>query len=257
MKIITIPYSCDNYAYLLICEQSGEAAVVDPGESYPVMREALGRGVALRRVFCTHHHADHVSGLVELLEEFPGLEVYGHVGDRGRIPGLTHGLDHGATVSVGSHRGRILATPGHTRGSICYRFEGAVFTGDTLFGCGCGRLFEGSAQDMFVSLNETLKGLPADTELYFGHEYTEQNLKFANFVEPGNVKLQERILDTAELRGQNKATTPSTVSLELATNPFLRCSREEIFRNLRERDPDLTAEPLQVFTALRTLKDNF
>lgn len=256
MEIITIPYSFDNYAYLIICKTSGEAAVVDPGEFYPVWQQIQTRGVNLRHVLCTHHHADHIGGLEELLEESPGLKVYAHEEDQKRISSITNTLQHGDTVNVGELSAQVFYTPGHTRGSICYSFEGTLFTGDTLFGGGCGRLFEGSAQQMHQSL-AFLNSMASDTKMYFGHEYTVANLNFAHFVEPDNKAVQQRLEEAASLVAQSRPTTPSTLALEFATNPFLRSDQESMIHGLQDKlSGDLT-DSLAVFTALRKLKDNF
>ena len=141
MKVMTIECSFDNYAYLLICEQTGVAAVIDPSEFYPVYQVATRLGVEVRYILCTHHHHDHIGGIAELLDEYGKLPVFGFKGDRERIQGLTHTVEDEDEVLVGNLVGKVLHTPGHTAGSICYHFENSVFTGDTLFGCGCGRLY--------------------------------------------------------------------------------------------------------------------
>lgn len=257
MKVVTIPYSFDNYAYLIICEESQEAAVIDPGESYPVVLEVEKLGVKLQHVFCTHHHADHISGLPELLEEFSDLRVYCHVTDKNRISGVNSLVNHGDEISVGKYVGKVLYTPGHTKGSICFHFDEAVFVGDTLFGSGCGRLFEGSPEEMFESLNTVLGTIPADTKIYFGHEYTVSNLKFAHFIEPDNLDIQQREKDASSRLEQNRGTSPSTLTLELATNPFLRCASDSVVQSTREKHGVVSTDPVSVFTALRKLKDNF
>ena len=257
MKIVTLPCSFDNYGYLVICAETGEAAVVDPAEYYPISREIESRGVQLRSVYCTHHHADHIGGLEDLLGEFPGLKVYGHTSDKRRIAGLNSLLEDGDTVRVGSIEGRVLHTPGHTAGSVCYTFADNVFTGDTLFGAGCGRLFEGSPAQMYEALNKKIRVMAPGTKLYFGHEYTAQNLKFAQFVDPDNATIRQRVQDVALLRDQGHFTTPSTVAEECATNPFLRCEEQGIIKTVAEKFAGESLDPLSVFTTLRRLKDSF
>lgn len=257
MKVVTIPCAFDNYAYLLICEETGEAGVIDPAEFYPVFREVEEQGVHLQSVFCTHHHADHIGGIEDLLDEFPTMAVYGHELDRKRIPGLNGCLNHGEMVRVGNTTGETIHTPGHTTGSVCYFFNNVLFTGDTLFGAGCGRLFEGSPRQMFEALNVVSTKFPPETEVYFGHEYTQQNLKFARFVDPDNQAVMNRQTLAVQQIESGKFTTPSTLRLEAETNPFMRCSEQGLIRTVVEKNGDKKPDSLSVFTALRRLKDSF
>ncbi len=246
MKVIVVPCSFDNYAYILLCEKSGKAAVVDPAEAYPVMMEVEKAGGELAAILCTHHHTDHVGDIETLLAEMARLPVYCHYSDKHRILGANRLLSEGECFSVGDLQVEVLHTPGHTRGSIVYLIDGALFTGDTLFGAGCGKLFEGTVEDMYASLNR-LKKLPDETNIYFGHEYTWQNLKFAKSVEPGNNAISKRLQEMENMSGVGM-TTPSTLWLEKATNPFLRCEHLVI--------PQCRSS-FEVFTHLRRLKDTF
>jgi hydroxyacylglutathione hydrolase len=257
MKVITIPCSFDNYAYLIICEETGEAAVVDPSEFYPVYLELEKQKARLAAVYCTHHHADHVGGLEELVEEFDGLTVCGSEKDAGRIPGMNCVLTERSRISIGKIAGRMLSTPGHTKGSVCYLFNDSLFTGDTLFGGGCGRIFEGTPEGMYNSLNIKLKKLPGETKVYFGHEYTFQNLTFAEFVEPDNMAIKERLEEVGRKQGISPVTSPSTLQLESATNPFLRCKEEGVSKTVSDKCGVDRLDVLSVFSALREMKDNF
>lgn len=256
MKVIALPCSFDNYAYLIICEETSTAAVVDPAEYYPVYCALEEHGVRLVKVLCTHHHADHIGGLEDLATEINGLEIYGHYKDRKRITRLTTAANDGDRVVFGNLSGEMLHTPGHTSGSSCYLFGDQLFTGDTLFGAGCGRLFEGSPAQMFASLNR-LRDLPPETTVWFGHEYTAHNLKFAQFVDPGNEAVVKRMSAVSTRRDHGAPTTPSTLRLECATNPFLRCEKEGIRNSVAAKFFGEPLDPLSVFTALRKLKDSY
>lgn len=257
MKIVVLPCSFDNYGYLIVCEKTGEAAIVDPGEYFPISNEIERTGVNLKSIFCTHHHADHIGGLEDLLGEFPELSVYGHESDARRIPGMNHSLTDGSKVRVGNIDGQVIYTPGHTTGSICYLFEDALFTGDTLFGAGCGRLFEGSPKQMYDALTLRVKPLPPQTKVYFGHEYTIQNLKFACFIEPDNKAVSKRLELVTVQRDEGDLTTPSTLKIECETNPFLRCEAKGVLGSVAEKGLGEALDPLSAFTALRRLKDSF
>ena len=170
MKIVPVPCLEDNYAYLVIDESTGEAGVVDPSEADPVLAALQREGVELRAILKTHHHWDHVGGNKALLRKFPALSVYGHASDRGRIEGQTVFLNAGDDFSLATLLVGVLHNPGHTTGAVSYVIADCVFTGDTLFAGGCGRLFEGSPADMYTSLVKTIGALPAETKVYFGHE---------------------------------------------------------------------------------------
>lgn len=255
MKVIQIPLLRDNYGYLIVCEKTNEAAVVDPSEADPVIRQVEKERVILKAILNTHHHRDHTGGNVGLLEHWP-LEVYGHAVDKERIPGLTHPLDDEDEVCVGQLRGRVLFIPGHTKGHIAYVFDNKLFCGDTLFVAGCGRLFEGTAEQMVGSLTK-LKELSSDTLVYCGHEYTEKNLQFAATVEPGNRRVTEKLERVRFLRTKGISTVPSTMQEERETNPFLRWDSKEIQDSLRKESPSLALDPVSVFARVRQLKDQF
>lgn len=257
MKIDTIPCHFDNFSYLLTCEKTGEAAIVDPAEYYPVTTVIQKLGCKLKTIYCTHHHADHIGGLEELCEELPGLEVAGFASDASRIPKLNRLLADGDSVSFGEVEGRVKHTPGHTSGGVCYLFGDRLFTGDTLFGAGCGRLFEGSPEEMYNSLHGLVDELADDVQVYFGHEYTVSNLKFAQYIEADNEAVEHRMQEAKELLESGGATTPSTLGLERETNPFLRSRIESVRQSVAEKLLLKQNDPISVFAALRRLKDSF
>jgi hydroxyacylglutathione hydrolase len=255
MRVVPVPCLQDNYAYLVIAS-SGQAAVVDASEAEPV-RDALRReGVELASIWSTHHHFDHVGGNEELAKGAP-IEVVGHVSDRGRIPGQTREVKTGDVVSVGDVRARCVHIPGHTLGAVAYYVEAGgervVFTGDTLFCAGCGRLFEGTPVQMRASLHALLE-LPGDTRVLCGHEYTESNLRFAAHVEPGNAEIVRARERAASLRGRKEPAIGTTLAEERATNPFLRDGSAEI-RDTLKIAPG--ADDVAAFAAIRAAKDVF
>ena len=253
VRIVPVPCLSDNYAYLVICEATGRAAVVDPGEAAPVVAAVAAAGVELVAIWCTHHHADHVGGVPALVAAQPELTVIGSDRDRARIAGLTHGLAAGDEIALGELTARVIENPGHTTGAISFVVSDAVFTGDTLFGGGCGRLFEGTPAQMQASLAR-LAALAPTTRVYFGHEYTASNLRFAAAVEPGNPEVAARA--AAIVAGV--ATTPSTVALERATNPFVRVAEPAVIAAAVARDAAIDgADPSAVFAVIRRWKDEF
>jgi hydroxyacylglutathione hydrolase len=255
MRVVPIPQLMDNYAYLVIEEGSRKAGIVDCAEAEPVLRAVAREEVTLVAILPTHHHYDHVGGNEDLLEAVPGLTVYGV---DARIPGLTDRVEDGSPVQVGGLSARVLFIPAHTTGHIAYYFERekAVFTGDTLFAGGCGRLFEGDAAMMIRSLSK-LMALPDDTRVYFGHEYTEKNLRFALSLEPKNEPLRKKYDWVIEQGKRNQPTTPTTIGSEKETNPFFRWQSSELRATLRKSYPDVPMEDVAVFAKTRSLKDSF
>ncbi len=257
MEIITIPCLKDNFAYLLICKKSLEAAVVDPSEAFPVQKIVKQNGVKLKTILNTHHHWDHVGGNKDLVAANPDLLVFGHESDRGRIPGQNKFLKKGDIISFGEVKGSFIHNPGHTSGAISYIFSKTVFTGDTLFAAGCGRIFEGTPAQMFNSINFLIGQLSDDTEIYFGHEYTENNLIFAKSLEPLNLEIQKKINKVKYLRSKGKYTTPTTLKEEKKTNPFLRCDSSEIRKTITLKNSKNSLSKIQAFETIRELKDCF
>jgi len=246
----------DNYAYLVIAD-SGAAAVVDPSEAKPVLDAAEREGADLKAVWNTHHHWDHVGGNRDLLLARPELRVFGYAEDSQRIPGITNPVADGASFDFAGAEVRIIFIPAHTSGHVAYYLEGesAVFTGDTLFAGGCGRLFEGDARTMMGSLARLTK-LPRETRVFCGHEYTEKNLRFALTLEPENSKLKEKYQKVKALNDRGEPTVPTTISDELETNPFLRSESPELRRSIQARFSGAN-DPVEIFARTRELKDSF
>ncbi|MBM4375951.1 MAG: hydroxyacylglutathione hydrolase [Deltaproteobacteria bacterium] len=248
-RVLVVPCLADNYAYLVVGDR-GRAVVVDPSEAAPVERALETAGLELAAVLCTHHHWDHVGGLAELRARRGVLEVYAHAIDAARIDGAVHELGDDEPLCVAGLDFAALHVPGHTLGAVAWFGAGAVFTGDTLFLAGCGRLFEGPAAMMRASL-ERLAALDGDTRVYCGHEYTVANLRFAATVEPENHAVAARLERALAARASGRATVPATLAEERATNPFLRCDEPEIRRRFAGATLD------EVFAEVRAAKDRF
>ena len=242
-----MPCLQDNFAYLVI-DHAGHCAVVDAGEAAPVEAALVREHAQLAAIWATHHHPDHVGGIGALLATRTGIEVVIGAKDAPRTPGVTRALEDGDEVALGTLRARCIHNPGHTLGAISYAVEDCVFTGDTLFGGGCGRVFEGDAAMMHASLMR-LAALPPATRVYFGHEYTASNLRFAAAVEPGNPQVGDRA------RALASPSTPSTIADERATNPFLRSAEPGVIAAAEARGA--AGDPVSVFAAVRAWKDSF
>jgi hydroxyacylglutathione hydrolase len=235
LEIVAVPAFTDNYIWLVRDEASGETAVVDPGDAAPALAEAQRRGWAITQVWNTHHHWDHSGGNVAM-KEATGCSVSGPAAET--IPARDIPLSEGSELRIGEHRGRVIEIPGHTLGHLALVFDDdrIAFVGDTLFAMGCGRLFEGTAEQMHNSL-QRLAQLPADTQLYCGHEYTLANARFAAHAEPTNAAIAERLEATKSLRDAGKITLPTSVAQERETNPFVRATHWQEFARLRaEKD---------------------
>lgn len=259
MEIVPIPLLSDNYGYLLIDPTTKRAAIVDCSEAGPVLAEVERRGLTLEAVLSTHHHFDHVGGNDEVARTIPGIRVLGSEADRARVPAITEGLADGEEFEVIGVRGRAILIPAHTSGHLAYFFptEGpSVFSGDTLFAAGCGRLFEGSPAQMMESLGK-LSALPDSTRVWCGHEYTEKNLAFAHELEPTNADIAAKWDRVRNERRQGRPTVPSTIGEEKRTNPFLRSESAELRRSVQAKFPGLPTDSVSVFAKTRELKDNF
>ncbi|MEM9899516.1 MAG: hydroxyacylglutathione hydrolase [Pseudomonadota bacterium] len=253
LEIVTVACLSDNYAFLAHDAATGTTAVVDVPEAKPILEALAARGWTASKVFLTHHHADHVQGLQEVLAQHPAT-VTGATADAHRLPPLDTAVQEGDTVSIGHHRGQVIDVSGHTVGHIAFHFpESAVlFTGDSLMALGCGRVFEGTKPQMWASLQK-LSALPPETMVCSGHEYTAANAQFAVTVDPDNQSLRSRVEDITKARTLGHYTVPSTLALELETNPFLRPEDPSIQAHLGMTG----ASASDVFTEIRTRKDNF
>lgn len=256
MHVLPIPCLFDNFSYLVYSDSSADALVVDPGEAYPVLVEVEKRGLNLVAILCTHHHKDHVGGVEVLLDQLPNLEVFAHYTEDKRIPCVTRLVADQDNIRAAGFSINILHTPGHTGGCVCYSFEETLFTGDTVFGAGVGRVFEGTPEQLYESIYRKVRPLPDETRIYHGHQYTLQNLGFAQQVEPDNEAVQHRIKRVkADPYDQN---VPSTIGIEKRTNPFFRCHKSSVSSYIRQVvDTPQTLTPEKVFTVLRTLRNSF
>ncbi|WP_170783777.1 hydroxyacylglutathione hydrolase [Ruegeria lacuscaerulensis] len=253
LEIVTIPCLSDNYAFLAHDAASGNTALIDAPEAGPILAELDRRGWTLSHVLLTHHHYDHVDGLPAILEKHTA-KVIGAAADAHRLPPLDQQVSDGDTFELGGEQVQVLDVPGHTVGHIAFYMpqSAAVFTADSLMALGCGRLFEGTAPQMWASLSK-LAALPDDTVVCSGHEYTQSNAKFALTVDPDNAALQDRAADIDRARAANEPTVPSTLALEKATNPFLRATDPAIQAHLGMAG----ADPAAVFAEIRARKDRF
>jgi len=253
MQVHAVPAFQDNYLWVVAVGR--HAAAVDPGDAAPIEAFLASHGLELAAILATHHHADHVGGVGALVQRWK-CPVFGPAHDG--VEGLDRKLAEGDRITVpklGVELG-VLDVPGHTAGHIAYVGDGLVFCGDTLFGCGCGRLFEGTPAQMSESLGK-LARLAPETRVYCAHEYTMSNIRFAEAVEPGNARLSARKVRDAARRSRGEATIPSTIGEEIATNPFLRCTEPEVVASAERHAQRALAGPVEVFAEIRDWKNKF
>ncbi|MBG0811060.1 hydroxyacylglutathione hydrolase [Methylosinus sp. H3A] len=256
MSVEVVQFNClaDNFGLLLRDEATGAVASIDAPDARAIAAELSRRGWRLTDILVTHHHADHIQGVAGLKDLYPQARVVGPRKDRGRIPGLDLEVGEGDLVTVGSAAARVIEAPGHTIGHILYHFEedAILFVGDVLFSLGCGRVFETPMDVMYASL-EKIAELPPETRVYCGHEYTQANARFAHTVDPRNRLLADRAREVDALRAEGKPTLPTTIALELATNPFLRAENPQLQEALGMEN----ADPVRVFAEMRERKNAF
>ncbi|MBU2583307.1 MAG: hydroxyacylglutathione hydrolase [Alphaproteobacteria bacterium] len=252
LEIHQFPARSDNYGVLVHDTETGMTASIDAPEASAIKAALAAKGWQLTHIFTTHHHHDHTEGN-DVLKAETNCEIIGPRGEAAKIPGIGRQVGEGDSFRFGNFEVKVLETPGHTLGHISYFLPDAkvAFVGDTMFAMGCGRVFEGTHQMMWNSLNK-LRQLPPDTTVYAGHEYTQSNARFALTIEPGNADLQARAAEVDDLRANGQPTLPTTIARELATNPFLRACEPDLKQALGMAG----AEDWQVFGEIRTRKDN-
>ncbi|MDO6728564.1 hydroxyacylglutathione hydrolase [Marinovum sp. 2_MG-2023] len=253
LELVTIPCLSDNYTYLMHDAQSGETAVFDVPEAGPILSALETRGWTLSHIFLTHHHWDHVDGTADLLRAAPA-RVIGAKADAHRLPPLDQQVVEGDSIAFGGEEVTVLDVPGHTIGHVAYHLpkSGFLVTMDSLMALGCGRLFEGTP-DMMMASMQKMAALPPDTVICSGHEYAETNFRFAMTIEPGNNDLISRGEEIAAARAAGRATVPTTLAQELATNPFLRAHVAAVKTAVALADGD----PVSVFAEVRKRRDSF
>lgn len=255
LQVIPIPALKDNYIWTIVHPNTQQCVIVDPGEAAPVLETINRLNLVLKAILITHHHWDHTAGIETIHKEFPCMVIAPALEN---VPCCQRKVQQDDVITI-PEMGltlKVLDIPGHTRGHVAYYGHGMAFTGDTLFTAGCGKIFEGTPQQMWDSLHK-LMALPDDTLIYCGHEYTQSNLQFATTVEPNNVDIIHRIETTAALRAKQKPTVPAPLSLEKRTNPFLRTEINNVQQAIKAHFDSNLDSPIALFAALRAWKNTF
>ncbi len=250
-----IPAFKDNYIWAVVNTNTREVLIVDPGEAEAVLDYCQQQQLTIKAILITHHHGDHTAGVKALIKQHPA-PVFGYRGSS--FPLITHHVQEGDRIELDQHFPvyEVLEIPGHTLDHVAYYAENSLFCGDTLFAAGCGRLFEGSAAQMFASLQK-IAHLPEETDIYCAHEYTLNNLRFAHLVEPQNPHILKRLQHVSHLREQEKPSLPSQLKEEKETNPFLRCHIPALIEQVEQHAQISLQQPVEIFAALRGWKDLF
>lgn len=249
-----VPVFEDNYSFVLTLPGRDRAIVVDPGDGEKVWRFLEEKGYGLEAILATHHHFDHVAG-IEFLCDKMSVDVYCFKSDLDRVSGASYGLEDGEEIERGGLHFRTLHVPGHTSGHVVYVCGDALLAGDTLFLGGCGRLFEGSPEQMFGSLYDKILPLPEETRIFAAHEYTVNNRSFCLSIESGNAALRERLNESKALCKKSLPTVPGSLKTEKETNTFLRCREPAVVQAVQAKVPDTSDDPVSVFTAVRAMRD--
>jgi hydroxyacylglutathione hydrolase len=249
-----VPVFEDNYSFVLTLPGQDRAIVVDPGDGEKIWRFLEGKGYGLEAILATHHHFDHVAG-IEFLCQKTQVDVYCFKGDLERVPGAGCGLEDEEEIERGGLHFRTLHVPGHTSGHVVYVCGDALLAGDTLFLGGCGRLFEGSPEQMFHSLYDKILPLPEETRIFAAHEYTVHNRSFCLTIESRNAALKKQLKESKALRKENLPTVPGPLKTEKETNIFLRCREPDVIRAVQAQAPDTSDDPVSVFAAVRAMRD--
>lgn len=252
LKIEIVPFRLDNYAYLLRDTLTEQTAVFDCGDSVPVKKVLRQNNWSVTHIFATHAHSDHTAGISDLMSYYPNARLYIAAGEK-RLRGATHRLSDGDQVNFGNRSIKAIRVTAHTKYCMAYLISSCLFTGDALFSGGCGRIFEGSAEDLMMAM-DIFCALPEDTDVFVGHEYTEANLKFALTIERDNPDLKQYASQVKNLRNAGKFTVPTTIGLEKKINPFLRVDLPSVRQSI---DPKQEFGRARRIAVLRQLKDNF
>lgn len=256
IKIIAIPAFKDNYIWALYSLEGHEIIIVDPGDASPVLRYLQANQLSLHAILITHHHFDHSGGIEKLQKQFPHVTIYGPKNEF--VAGVTHPQEEGDHIHFPGFNLtlHILDIPGHTKGHIAYYNNQLLFCGDTLFSCGCGKIFEGTPAQMWHSL-EKLKQLPGSTMMYCGHEYTKANIAFAQTVDPANPFLSQRLAEVLKCEAESTPTLPVSLQSEFQNNPFLRTNIKEIIQAVQKHWHFEDFDPVIIFSHLREWKNKF